>query len=274
MAPLPPPRLIGVPYDAGSSYLRGAAEAPPLIREALHGEAGNLWTESLLNLADPGVLGDAGDLSLPASGEARAQIEAGIAELLAHSRPLALGGDHSVSYPILRAVNRVYLRPTVLQLDAHPDLYAEFAGDRFSHACPFARILEEGLAGRLVQVGIRTLTGHQQEQAARLGVEIIDMRAWTGGARPSVTGPVYLTIDLDVLDPAFAPGVSHWEPGGLGVRDVIGIVQQCGGTLVGADVVEFNPRRDRSGVTASVAAKLVKELASRMLTPAGSAAGE
>jgi len=236
-----------------------------LIREALYSAAGNSWTEHLCDLSDSGGLTDAGDLPLQASAAARSQIEAGIADLLGRARPLALGGDHSVTYPILRAVHQVYPRLTILHLDAHPDLYDEFEGDRFSHACPFARIMEEGLAGRLVQVGIRTMNGHQREQATRFGVEVIDMRAWSAGARPTIEGPVYLSIDLDSLDPAFAPGVSHWEPGGLTVREVVGLVQECGGLVIGADIVEFNPRRDRSGMTAAVAAKLVKELASRML---------
>jgi agmatinase len=261
---LPPPRLIGLPYDAGSSHRRGPADAPPRIREALHSPAGNAWTEALHELSDS-VLGDGGDLALPPDPSAHSLIESGITALLADGRPLALGGDHSVTYPILRAINRVWPRPTILQLDAHPDLYDAFEGDRRSHACPFARIMEEGLAARLLQVGIRAMTGHQREQAERFGVEVIDMRAWVGGVRPHSDGPVYLSLDLDVLDPAFAPGVSHGEPGGLSVREVLTLVQQCGGSLIGADVVEYNPRCDVEGATARVAAKLVKELAGRML---------
>jgi arginase family enzyme len=153
---------------------------------------------------------------------------------------------------------------TVLHIDAHPDLYDEFEGRRFSHACPFARIMEEGLAHRLVQVGIRTMNGHQREQARRFGVETIDMRAWADGVRPHVTGPLYVSIDLDGLDPAFAPGVSHREPGGLSVREVIGFVQALPHPLAGADIVEFNPSQDPLGLTAPVAAKLVKELVGRM----------
>jgi agmatinase len=214
-------------------------------------------------------LSDAGDLPLSPSSEARAQIEAGITELLTGSwRPLALGGDHSVTYPILRAFCRSYPSLTILHIDAHPDLYDEFDGDRFSHACPFARIMEEGLARRLVQVGIRSMNGHQRSQAERFGVKVIDMRAWGAGERPVVDGAVYLSVDLDGLDPAFAPGVSHREPGGLSVREVLTLVQKMDGTLVGADVVEYNPRQDLAGVTATVAAKIVKEIAGRMLAEA------
>jgi agmatinase len=179
-----------------------------------------------------------------------------------------LGGDHSVTYPVLRAINRAsYPRPTILHIDAHADLYDEFEGDRYSHACPFARIMEEGLASRLVQVGIRTLTPHLRAQADRFGVEIIDMRAWASGERPVIDGPVYVSVDLDGLDPAFAPGVSHREPGGLSTREVLGMIQALTTPIVGADVVEYNPQRDVSGLTATVAAKIVKELASAMQPP-------
>jgi len=266
---LPPPCLIGVPYDASSSHLRGAAQAPPLIRAALHSPAGNSWTEGLRDIAASDGLADAGDLELPATAESRGLIEAGIAGLLDQGRrPIVLGGDHSISYPVLRALNRAYARPTILHIDAHPDLYDEFEGDRYSHGCPFARILEEGLAVRLVQVGIRTMTGQVRSQADRFGVEVIDMRAWTGGLRPRVEGEVYLSIDLDGLDPAFAPGVSHREPGGLTMREVLELIHSGGGRLVGADIVEFNPLQDTGDCTARVAAKLVKEVAGRMLEEA------
>lgn len=262
----PRPRIIGLPYDASSSHLRGVAEAPRVIRAAMQSTAGNLWTEDLHDLGAPGVLTDSGDLDLPPTAEARERIEAGITSLLADdARPLALGGDHSVTYPVLRAVHAVHGPCTVLHVDAHPDLYEEFDGDRYSHACPFARIMEEGLAGRLVQVGIRAMNGHQRAQADRYGVEVLDVRAWERGSRPSVGGLVYISIDLDGIDPAHAPGVSHREPGGLTVRDVISLVQNAGGVIVGADIVEFNPSQDVGGLTAHVAAKLVKELAARML---------
>jgi len=273
LSPLPPPCLVGLPYDASSSFLRGAALAPPKIRHALWSPAGNAFSEHMHDLSAPNVLLDAGDLVLRAEATARVAIEAGIRELLTRpARPIALGGDHSVTYPVLRAINGVsFQRPTILHVDAHADLYDEFEGDRYSHACPFARIMEEGLASRLVQVGIRTLTPHLRAQAARFGVEIIDMRAWAAGERPQIDGPVYVSIDLDGLDPAFAPGVSHWEPGGLSTRDVLGMIHALTTPIVGADVVEYNPLRDASGLTATVAAKIVKELASAMQSSGGAA---
>lgn len=260
------PTLIGVPYDGSSSYLQGSAEAPARIREALRSASANLFTESGESLEDGTRWHDAGDLELHKAASVRADIERGIARVLdGGGRPLALGGDHSVSHPIVRAVAAAHPGITLLHFDAHADLYDEFEGDRFSHACPFARIMEEGLVTRLVQVGLRTLTSHQRAQAERFGVEIIDMRAYAAGARPRLSGPVYVSLDIDVLDPAFAPGVSHWEPGGLSTRELLTMLQAIDVPIVGADLVEFNPRRDPSGMTAMVAAKLVKELIAAMI---------
>jgi agmatinase len=261
------PVLLGLPYDGSSSFLRGAALAPGRIRAALASPAGNGWSELLVDaMSPPQGLDDLGDLDLPADARARELIEHSIAELArADRRFIALGGDHSVTYPVLRGLGRRSSGLTVLQIDAHPDLYDEFDGDRYSHACPFARIMEEGLATRLVQVGIRAMSGPQVPQVARFGVEQIDMRAWSDGARPSVAGDIYLSIDLDGLDPAFAPGVSHPEPGGLTVRDVLGVIHTLNGRLIGADIVELNPVRDLADVTAGVAAKFVKELTGHFL---------
>jgi len=258
--------LIGFPCDENSSYLRGAAGAPPLIREALASESSNSSSESGIDLFAPGVLADAGDV-LPAAGETTlSRIEAAIeASLREGLHPIALGGDHAITYPILRAFSKRFPRLSLLHFDAHPDLYDEFGGSRLSHACPFARIMEEKLAGRLVQVGIRAATRHQREQARRFGVEMLEMKNWPPREKLVFDSPVYVSFDMDALDPAFAPGVSHPEPGGLSTREALAVIQAIDAPIVGADIVEFNPARDRSGLTAMVCAKLVKEIAARML---------
>jgi agmatinase len=258
-----------VPYDAASSFMRGAAAAPARVREALASPASNAWSEDGVDVGAPGALADAGDVAFDEGADPRAAIAAAVRALLAGGgAPLVLGGDHSVTYPVLRAVREAHPALTVLHVDAHPDLYDAYEGDRWSHACPFARVMEDGLADRLVQVGVRTMNGHQRAQAARFGVEVVDMRAWAAGARPTLAGPVYLSLDVDALDPAFAPGVSHREPGGLTTRELLTLVQGAGGALVGADVVELNPSRDADGVTATVCAKLVKEIAARLIRDA------
>jgi len=256
--------LIGVPWDASSSFARGAAAAPPLIRDALNSPSSNTWNERGDDLSSPGVLADRGDLELSDDGAAaREQIERGVrAAVAAGQRPLILGGDHSITYPVLRAFRERSEPVSVLHLDAHPDLYDELDGDRYSHACPFARVMEEKLAGRLVQVGVRTLNAHQRSQAAKFGVEILGADRWRD-AVPLVgrlRGALYVSLDLDVIEPMLAPGVSHPEPGGLTIRDVLDVLAAIRVPVVGADIVEYNPRHDIRDLTARVAAKFVKEL--------------
>lgn len=259
-----PTTLISVRWDASSSFERGAAEGPPRIREALRSPSTNAFNERGDDTSSPNVLVDAGDIELPADpAEARRRIEDAIAQVLAGgSRPLALGGDHSITYPILRGFARAGHRPTVLHFDAHGDLYDEFDGDRYSHACPFARTMEEALAARLIQVGVRTLTPHQRAQVAKFSVEVFEAHRWRD-ALPVVAqihGPVYVSLDIDVLEPMLAPGIAHPEPGGLTVRDVLDVLGAVRAPMIGADVVEYNPRYDVRDLTARVAAKFVKEL--------------
>src|ERR1700685_1492190 len=185
--------------------------------------------------------------------------------VLRRAAPVFFGGDYSITYPILRAFARHHSPLTILHFDAHPDLYDEFEGRRVSHACPFARIMEENLAARLVQVGIRTMVRHQREQAAKFGVGVVERRALPAYDCVKIQGPVYISFDMDVLDPAFAPGVSHREPGGMSVREAIAHLHAIEGEIVGADLVEFNPVRDRSGLTATVAAKILKEILGKMI---------
>jgi arginase len=268
-----PPRLaiVGFRSDENSSFFRGAAGAPPLIRAAFASESSNSSTEGGIDLTEADFF-DAGDFAPPpeASGsDFFSTIENAVGSLLDRNlKPISLGGDHAITYPILRAFARRHPRLSILHFDAHPDLYEEFQGNRFSHACPFARIMEEGLAQRLVQVGLRTVNAHCRAQIARFGVEAIEMKDFREGRAIAFDGPVYVTFDMDGLDPAFAPGVSHREPGGLSTRQALDVIAGVSAPIVGADVVEFNPAMDATGVTAMVCAKLVKELAGKMLAGA------
>jgi agmatinase len=269
--------LLGLPTDEGGTFLAGTAGGPARIREVLHAGATNLCAENGHDLAADPRLKDLGDLDLESGEAGRRQIEERAQRIVKlGARVLALGGDHSVTYPLIRGYAGAGLKPTILHFDAHPDLYDEYDGKRYSNASPFARIMEENLAIRLVQVGIRTMNPHQRRQVKRFGVEVIEARDVGPQTRVDLDGLVYITVDLDVLDPAHAPGVSHHEPGGLCTRDVLRLVQAVRGTVVGADIVELNPRRDPVETTAMVAAKLLKELAAKMLEghhPGGSDAG-
>ncbi|HEX8380477.1 MAG TPA: agmatinase family protein [Allosphingosinicella sp.] len=255
-------RLIGAPTDRHSSFLRGCALAPPLIRDALWSDHGNMAAESGVELGVDLLLGDAGDLPLTEQHGDDEIIAAAVAQAAADGTvPLVLGGDHSITVPVIEALAAAHGPIEILHFDAHPDLYDDLDGNPRSHASPFARIMERGLARRLVQVGIRTLNRHCREQAERFGVEIVEMRRFAPEAVPLPGGPLYISLDMDGFDPAVAPGVSHHEPGGLSVRDVLAVLDRIRAPIVGADIVEYNPSRDLNGVTAVLAAKLVKEVA-------------
>jgi arginase len=261
------PTLLGVPWDASSSFQRGAAAAPGKIRLALDSPSSNSWNERGQDISARTVLADAGDVAVGSdAAEARAAIERAVAAIIAlGQRPLVLGGDHSITYPVLRAF-RGREPAAIIHFDAHGDLYDSFGGDRYSHACPFARVMEEALSARLIQIGVRTLTAHQREQAARFGVEIYGPERWRDviPVVSALTGPVYVSLDIDVLEPMLAPGISHPEPGGLSVRDVLEVVHAIHAPVAGADVVEYNPVNDFRDLTARVAAKFVKELVALM----------
>jgi arginase len=259
--------LVGVPFDAYSSQLKGAAKAPKLIRDTIYGGFANLTSELGVDLKDHTHVKNIGDIVWTQDDEAFSAIERAISAISSkRAKPLVLGGDHSITYPILKSLAKNYDNITIVHCDAHPDLYDSFAGNPYSHASPFARIMENKLASRLVQVGIRTLNKHQREQAERFNVEIHEMRNWQGPEQIKLSGPVYISIDLDALDPAFAPGVSHQEPGGLSVRQLLAVIQSIDAPIIGADIVEYNPVRDLNNITAMVAMKIYKEVCGKMLT--------
>lgn len=274
--------LLGVPLGHNSSFLQGPAFAPPRIREAIWCGSTNSATEEGKDLKDSRILTDVGDVPIQEIRDCGVDDDR-LMNIISESvklvmeeyplRPLVLGGDHSISYPVVRAVAEKLGGPVdILHLDAHPDIYDAFEGNKYSHASSFARIMEGGHARRLLQVGIRSITDEGREQGKRYGVEQYEMRTFSRDRHnleklklgEGAKG-VYISVDVDCLDPAFAPGVSHIEPGGLSFRDVLNILHNLQGDVVGADVVEFNPQRDTvDGMTAMVAAKLVRELSAKI----------
>ena len=266
MAALTPVSLLGIPHDENSSFLRGPAEAPPLIRRELFCDAYSLWSEEGVDLSADGCLVDHGDIAFDPATDAWDSIEAGVGRALESGHPLiSLGGDHAITHPIMRAVRRRHPKLTILHIDAYPDIYHAYEGNPRSHASSFARIMEDGLADRLVQVGVRTVNGHHRDQFKRFGVEVVEAHRFNDEVRFAFKTPVYISLDLDGLDPACAPGVSHREPGGLTTRQVINLIHAIDQPIVAADIVEYNPRCDLSNMTAVVAAKLLKEIAGTMV---------
>ncbi len=259
--------LLGVPFDDYSSYMKGTAEAPPKIREAFYSEWSNTFSENGIDTAGSDVLVDAGDIEFKEESGKYWQIEEAVINIInKDARLLSLGGDHSITYPIVKALSNKYSKMNILQFDAHPDLYEEFQENRYSHACPFARIMENGLAVKLVQAGIRTANDHQRAQAEKFGVEFAGLGDSPEDIVSKLEGPLYISLDLDVLDPAFAPGISHPEPGGLSTRQVLDIIHAVKAEVIGADIVEYNPKRDVNGITAMTAAKFAKEIAALMMS--------
>ena len=258
--------LLGVPHDENSSYLRGAAEGPALIRRELFCDAYSGWSETGVNLGSPDTLVDHGDVRFDHGLDAWEVIERHVSRAMESGDPLVcLGGDHAITHPIMRAVRKRHSNLTILHIDAHADIYPAYQGNPRSHASPFARIMEEGLADRLIQVGLRTICAEHREQFKRFGVEIIEANRCGENLRVDLATPVYISMDIDGLDPAYAPGVSHREPGGLSTRQVINLIQAIDQPIEAADIVEFNPRCDISNLTAVVAAKLVKEIGGMMV---------
>jgi agmatinase len=254
--------LIGVPYERTQSFRGGAAGGPRAIRAASH----SLETYSPALDADleSVSLADAGDLDVGALPPASMidAVAAAVAAVGPRTTPFLLGGDHTVSVGAVRALAARHPDLRVVQLDAHTDLRDAYDDDPHSHACAMRRVWEIVGDGRLVQAGIRS--GLREEFAfARAHAR------WAQSALaipPTVlddlaAAPLYITLDVDVLDPASAPGTGNPEPGGFSFNEIASALASLrAARVVGLDVVEVSPRFDPSGITAIAAAKLVREM--------------
>jgi len=252
--------LLGVPWDAASSFRPGARLAPPRIRAMAESlSAASERGHDLRGLAAV----DAGDLHLPTHVEkAEASIAQAVAAVVAGGAvPIVLGGDHAISVPSFAAVLEQHPGLELLVLDAHPDLYATYRGDPFSHATVSHRIAQlGGMAGsRITQVGVRASNPAQRAAAETLGVRTIG--AWEiDGWHLRARGPLYLSVDIDVLDPAAAPGCGNPVPGGLTSRQLLDLIHTLDAEIVAVDLVEVNPLLDPLGITALAAARAITEI--------------
>jgi len=270
--------IVGVPFDSGTSYRSGARFGPRAIREAsllLWGYNNALQVKPL----DHVRLVDSGDVDIvPPSIEATyAHIQAEASALLqAGATVIALGGDHSISLPLLRAHHARHGPLSLIHIDAHPDTWpSEYEGQPYSHGTPFRRAIEEGLLlpGGYIQVGLRgpTTAADDLAEASRLGARLVTFReAIEAGiptvietVRRTVRPPIYLSLDIDAADPAFAPGTGTPEVGGFTSDQLLSLVRGLVGLeIVGFDLVEVAPPYDPSGITAILAANLVFEMLS------------
>ncbi len=260
-------RVLGIPWDESSSYRKGSKEAPYKIRTATDAYLYESITEDLTELGKYLSYEDLGDLEVDdlEFEELIEMINSVIEEdYRQEAIYLFLGGDHSITYPIVKALKgQVEDDFGIIDFDAHPDLYDSLNGNEYSHGCPFRRIIDEGLVEpeNIVQIGLRASTIEHVKYAEEKGINIIGADE-LDKIRELNLGfdKAYISFDMDVLDPAFAPGVGNPEPGGISTRELIDIVKDLDVQVEAFDIVEFNPERDSSDITAYAAAKIIKEV--------------
>jgi agmatinase len=269
--------LLGVPFDGGTSYRPGARFGPMAVRQASRHLRPTYHVELDLAPFTTVQVVDAGDVaaspySIPdALGEIERHAEA---VLGADRRLVTIGGDHTIALPLLRSVVRRHGPVALVHFDAHLDTWDTYFGAAHTHGTPFRRAFEEGLLleGKSMHVGIRgpvydlldlrddASFGFQIIRASDLDVLGVDGAAQRVRDRVG-DAPVYLSIDIDVLDPAFAPGTGTPEAGGLNSRELLAMLRSLSGlNLVGGDVVEVAPAYDHAEITALAAATVVFDL--------------
>ena len=262
-----PASLLGVMDATQSTFRDRCAEAPPAIRAAYDGACYNSVSETGVDCA--ARVADLGDLRPGTGGfrENAVRYTAAVRTELERGRvPFILGGDHAIT-PALVAAYAGRGPIHVVQWDAHPDMYPDFDGNRDSHACVAARLLEMPHVAAVTQIGIRTETAVQRRIRHAAGERVVQIPAWEAEGRTALLshlpegGAIYVTVDMDGFDPAFAPAVAHPVPGGLSARAGLGLVREIRGSgrrLVGMDVVEACPD-DRDSRTLILAARLIHE---------------
>ncbi len=268
--------FVGVPFDIGASNRAGARFGPRAIRaESCLIRPYNMATRAAP--FDSLSVADIGDVAINTFNleKSIAIIEAAYDGILAaNCRPLTLGGDHTIVLPILRALKRKYGPLGLVHVDAHADVNDTMFGEKIAHGTPFRRAIEEGLLNgrRVAQIGLRA-TGYAAEDfdwPRQQGFRVVQAEeCWHRSLSPLMAelraaigpGPVYISFDIDGLDPAFAPGTGTPEIGGLTTIQGIEIIRGCRGLdIVGGDLVEVSPPYDPSGNTALLAANLLYEM--------------
>jgi len=249
--------IFGAPYDSTTCFRPGARLAPDGIR--LFSQNLEEYSPELNKSLENLEFKDLGNLELPA--EPKKMVEELYSFVKGIEIPVALGGEHSITYPIVKALSERFKELTVVQFDAHADLREEYSGTPYSHACVMRRVLELGNT-RLIQVGIRSGTGEEFNLIEKSGriTYVKDVKELPK-ALSDVKTPLYFTIDIDFFDPSFAPGTGTPEHcGALPVDFFKAVYKLPAAEVVGFDVVEISPPYDPSGITQALGAKLVREL--------------
>ena len=269
---------MGIPWDISSSFRRGSAQGPEYIRHATTGALYNSLTETKRDLKQTWQIYDIGDVPINENDvvDTRKRIQNTLQKYNKYGMKFFfLGGDHLSTYFTFCSLKKLKdVRIGLIYLDAHPDLYDHYEGNQYSHACVVKRIIDETNIEpeTITQVGIRSPSLEQIQYAEQMRIKTItikDLQSQGGFATaqqiksqlPAYLDGVYLSIDLDVLDPAFAPGVGNPEPGGATTREILDFIHGLQGTNIYAfDVVELCPKFDYAGISALAAAKIIKEI--------------
>jgi len=269
--------FVGVPFDLGTSNRSGARFGPRGIRnESAMIRPYNMWTR--ISPFDSLQIADIGDVAINTFNLLKSVdiIEQAYDQIVAHgAAPFTLGGDHTIVLPILRALAKKHGPVGVVHIDAHADVNDVMFGEKIAHGTPFRRLVEEKLVepGRVVQIGLRT-TGYAADDfdwPRQQGFRVVQAEeCWHKSLTPLMEevreqlgdkGPVYISFDIDGLDPAYAPGTGTLEPGGLTSAQAFEIVRGCRGlNIIGGDMVEVSPAYDHGGITATLAANLLYEM--------------
>lgn len=254
--------LLSVPLDHTESFRPGTRFAPSLIREASYvlEEYSLLSDRNLDNLP----FFDWGELELP-SGDLSTSlrlIEKAATKIVNDNKfPAIIGGEHLITYPVIKALKQKYDKLVVFDIDAHYDLRDNYAGMKYSHATVMRRVSEVIGAENLFQFGIRSGTKEEKEFSTHCKVLPLSGKGIEKALSKAGGRPIYLTIDIDVLDPAFAPGVGTPEPGGISSQELLEVLSFLSkGNIVGFDLVEVCTPYDPSSITAILGAKLIKEI--------------
>jgi agmatinase len=267
--------VVGIPYDGGTTYRPGPRFGPRAVRE--QSAIIRPWNPMLnLNPFEKWRVGDCGDLSInPLSmDDTFGRITGQLDEFLAAGmRTACVGGDHSILLPVLRSIHKRFGKVALVQLDAHNDTWSGYFGSPHSHGTPVRRAVEEGLiiANRTLQVGLRgqVYSKDDFDFGSKHGFQVITSEEFHRGGVATVKRalknlkglPVYITLDIDVVDPAFAPGTGTPQVGGLSSAQALELVRSLRGLMiVGCDLVEVSPPYDNGSITSLLAANLLYEL--------------
>lgn len=254
--------LVGLPYDGTCSYKPGTRFAPELIRIASWGieEYSPYQNKELQEV----TYYDAGDLDFPTGNKEKSlSLIANAAKetIEANKRWLGIGGEHLVTYPVIQAYAGKYKNLSVIHFDAHADLREDYLGEHLSHATVMRRVSEITGPSNLVQIGIRSGTKEEFQWMTKHKTLVKDKSQISGMLEKLADKPVFLSIDLDVLDPGLMSGTGTPEPGGMSFNELISwLIALSGLKIVGADVLELSPHYDQSGVSTIVAAKVIREI--------------